>query len=296
MRNTVFIIVCVCLSVLSVSAQDLSGQIKSYLGSLSGKTAPQATLTFYFQDEKGGQDFQIEMNGDGKKSWMDVVASYEFDNNKPGRLQAVYAGDDKVVPSAAFVSSPRTSASVASQSDAPPASRPSSLWDWWLPLDKIEGYKKDLDNGIVEFGQQLRPRQDFLGYVGWKVALPILSVLFWFFWWLCKLSFHEIGKSHGRNTWQYRGMSVVGYGSRWMCFVLISATVLTYVMNDMVYRYFSGGNMLIWMALNGGFIWLSLELAKWAVPDPPGSHKVPAGGGGNRNGGGRGGYEVTPVD
>ncbi len=281
----------VCLSVVCLSAQDLSGQITKYLGSLSGKAAPQAEIVCYFKNDSDGQEFEIPLSGDGRASWSDIVKAGQFNNDRTGRLQAIYAGEDKVSPSAAFVSSPRTREAVSQEAQPTRPDRPFSFLDWILPLEKIESYRADIDNGIADFGQALRPRQDFLGYVGWKIALPILAVLFGLFWWLCKLSFHEMGKSHGRNTWQYRGMSYVGYGSRWGCFIIVSITALSYVINDMIYRYFAGGNMLVWLALNGFFIWLSLELAKWAVPDPPGSHNVPANGKGDKwRGGGNENY------
>lgn len=287
----------VCLSVLSVVAQDLSGQINKYLGTLSGKAAPQTEIVCYFKNDQSGEEFEIKLASDGMATWSNIVKAGRFDNNRTGRLQAIFAGEDKVVPSAAFVSSPRTREAVSEPAQAPTRpDRPFSFLDWILPLEKIGQYRADIDNGIADFGKALRPRQDFLGYVGWKIALPILAILFGLFWWLCKLSFHEMGKSNGRNTWQYRGMSYVGYGSRWGCFIIVSITALSYVINDMIYRYFAGGNMLVWLALNGLFIWLSLQLAKWAVPDPPGSHNVPANGkGGKWNGGGGNGDFPMPT-
>ena len=88
-------------------------------------------------------------------------------------------------------------------------------------------------------------------------------------------------------------MAVVGYGSRWFCFAIISSVALSYVTNDMIYRYFANQNMMVWLGLNGLFLWLSLELAKWAVPDPPGSHNVSTRP--QDNGRGRGGNDNYPV-
>lgn len=277
----------VCLSVLSVVAQDLSGQINKYLGTLSGKAAPQTEIVCYFKNDQSGEEFEIKLASDGMATWSNIVKAGRFDNNRTGRLQAIFAGEDKVVPSAAFVSSPRTAARQADAESAQPSQpNPGSFWERLMPLDKMEAWKADLKNGIIETGRQIQPRQEFLGVVAWYAVLPFWIIGFALCYMTCRVGFNEIGKSHARNPWLFNTMSKYAYKARSACFILVMLLAGMYFLNEMVADYFeSGANIPAWLveiAIKGGLIYLA---AIFLVPDPPGSHKQPQGDNGRRGGG-----------
>jgi len=268
----------VCLSLLSVclSAQPMSVQARTYLGSLADKAAPTLPIVFYFESA------EVKGVGDGQKTWMSLLASAGRDTDN-GRLQAIYAGDDKVIPAAsATATQPAAPAPISAQ---PIPGQSGSMWDEFLPLTELPQLEKDLVNGIREQGRQIQPRQRFLGKVAWFIAIPIMFALFLLGWYAAKTAYHEIGKNYGRSKFLLWSMVQWGNGGRRLCFVVVVMTCGAWILNDTIYTYFNTdltpGGIIWWMikCLAKGYAgyWISTH----AVPNPP----TPGRGGGN--GGGR---------
>lgn len=277
LKSIVSLILVLAVSASVCIAQTPSAQVRAYLGSIADQSAPKGEVTYLFKDQTG-KPTEMGRTGDGVKTWMQLLAaSTFFSDTDQGILQGIYTTGTKVKPSPDYVQ-PKPVAKGTSAVPIPDGA-PISFWDNFLPLNELDGYKANTEQAILETGRQVIPRLDFLGYIGWRIVFPILVAFFILFYWMAKLSFNEAAQSSGRMIFMGKDYLYWGNRARYGCFVIVSAVCLVYIANGLLYDFFAGNSLWLWVAKSAGKASAGYYFAIWAVPNPPKIHNTTTGGG-----------------
>lgn len=262
-------ILILCLSLLGLTAQAQSNMdaAKEFFGKTAQDLAPIGPIAFYFET------LELDGNGDGRKTFIQVLKDCPgYKNTDNGRLQFVYTGEDQVIPEqSASVSSKRLEqAEQPAAQPSAPQTRHTGFWDRVLPLDKIPGYRKAIDSGIIDAGNEIEPRRKFLSYAFYLVVLPFMAGLFFLAQFGAKTCFREMQSGHGFDIVSYKKFARWGGWCRIACFTIIIFTAVCWIVNGMISDFFTGGYMIyVWMGLTWGKCYLTYQGCQKAIPNPP---------------------------
>lgn len=267
---------------LLMFGQSKSEQVKNYLGKRAELSAPAGQVSFVFER------LELTRTANGNHTWLQVLQSGTFFNNADdaGRLQAVYAGDKKVLGQSKEPAQPQriTTARMDSGSAVPIPEEvgPGGFWASIPDSNQLEGYKATTNEAIRNFGKELRPRQEFTFWMFCRLALPIIFLVWLASALIAKAAFNELG--NGEGVFFFRDMQWWGYGARGVCFGAVAIAVLVWVINGALIDFFAGSSLWGWMFQSFCKGLLGYFVITVLTPNPPAGYVYVNRGGGSGGG------------
>lgn len=274
-RATVLLLALICT--VAVQAQKKSEQVLRYLGNDRAEMfAPEAgPVKFVFQQAV------LLRNADGAKTLPALLKDdpYFTDEDNAGRLIGIRVTQHgnlvivKPEPSAGKQAPPAPPAGKGELTPAGSSALPvndtgKGFWGNIPDAGQLESMKAEMMVGKKEFGRELLPRHEFVNWLFWNWALPVLFLIGGIAFYMAKVAADEGRLSsrgfpifgHDMNLVRERATRVVSY----VCWITGGYVIFM----DLVKTFFFADS-LWWFFLRGALvIAATYRITRWIIPNP----------------------------